>query len=256
MSIVSRSNLRSFTIILVGLLVASFTFTTEDVFAHRRGGSRHSSGRHSSIGHRSVKHSSIGRVVRHRAPIRHNRVIVTRPRHRPGKIVANLPHRHSRVIVRGRPYYYGSGSYYYRRPRGYVVVAPPIGTLVPHLAIGFNTVWVGGLFYYYYGNIFYRRVPSGYVVVEPPTTSTVVLTEPSVVEPAQSASGRVSVIAARLNVRTGPSLSNPILYQVRENTTLRVHGRDRDWLYVELPSGKYGWVMEEFTVQMDVSPSG
>jgi hypothetical protein len=170
--------------------------------------------------------------------------------------VVNLPPRHTRVIVRGRPYYYGGGSYYYRRRRGYVVVAPPIGVVVPRLSIGFGTVWVGGRFYYYYGNVFYRRVPSGYIVVEPPTTSTVVLQEPAVVQPAQSASGRVSVIAARLNVRTGPSLSNPILYQVRENTTLNVYGRDRDWLYVKLPSGKYGWVMEEFTVQMDVSPSG
>jgi len=251
MSMMSRSSLRSFTIVLVGLLVASFTFTTEDVFARRREESRHHSERHHVERHRSDRHFT----ERH-SSARHSRVIVTRPRPRPGHVVVNLPPRHTRVIVRGRPYYYGGGSYYYRRPRGYVVVAPPIGAIVPRLSIGFGTVWVGGLFYYYYGNVFYRRVPSGYVVVEPPTTSTVVLEAPSVVQPAQSASGRVSVIAARLNVRTGPSLSNPILYQVRENTTLNVHGRDRDWLYVELPSGKYGWVMEEFTVQMDVPSSG
>ncbi len=244
----SRSSLRSFTIILVGLLVASFTFTTEDVFARRRGeGVRHERREH----RRAVRK----RAVRVR-PVRHTRVVVTRPRYRPGKLVVNLPPRNRRVIVRGRPYYYWGGVFYYRRPRGYVVVGPPIGTIVPRLAIGFSTVWVGGLFYYYYGNVFYRRVPAGYVVVEPPATTNVVLSEPAVVQPAESASGRVSVIAARLNVRTGPSFSNPILYQVKQNTTLNVHGRDKDWLYVELPDGKYGWVMEEFTVPMDVPASG
>jgi len=247
---IPRSNLRSFIIVLVALLTVSFGFTTEDVFAHRK------EGRHSSSKYRSTRHSSDKHHGERHHSDRHSRVIVTRPRLRPGRVVVNLPPRHTRVVVRGRPYYYGGGSYYYRRPRGYVVVAPPIGAIVPRLAIGFSTVWMGGSFYYYYGNVFYRRVPSGYVVVQPPTTSTVVLEEPAVVQPAQSASGRVSVIAARLNVRTGPSLSNPIIYQVKENTTLNVHGRDRDWLYVELPSGKYGWVMEEFTVQMDVPSSG
>jgi len=248
----SRSRFRSFTILIVGLLTASFVLTTEDVYARRKHeGRRHERAEH-FVGHERREHR---RAVRP-GPVRHTRVVVTRPRYRPGKLVVNLPPRHTRVVVRGRPYYYWGGVFYYGRPRGYVVVAPPIGAIVPRLAVGFGTLWVGGLLYYYYGNVFYRRVPAGYVVVEPPVTTNVVLSEPTVVQPVEAATGRVSVIAARLNVRTGPSLSNPILYQVKQNTTLKVQGRDVGWLYVELPDGKHGWVMEEFTVPMDVPASG
>ncbi len=260
MFILSRSRLRSFTVIFAGLLAFSFAFPAADVSAGRkhegkfeRKHERRHERRERFVRHERREHR---REVRVRRAVRHNRVVVTRPKYRPGKLVVNLPPRHTKVVVRGRPYFYWGGVFYYRRPRGYVVVAPPIGTIVPRLAVGFRTVWVGGVLYYYYGNVFYRRVPAGYVVVEPPVTTTVVLQEPAVVQPVESATGRVSVIAARLNVRTGPSLSNPILYQVRQNTTLLVQGRDDGWLYVELPSGKHGWVMKEFTVPMDVPASG
>jgi len=276
MPIMSRLSLRSMTIILSLILTVSFALTTEDAFADKKKGGHK---RHERVRHerhekhkRYKKHKKNVVIVRpqHRhntkivtnisigpiIPRRHRRVIVTRPRPRPGKFIVDLPSRHTRLVVRGRPYYYRSGLFYYRRPRGYVVVGPPIGAIVPRLAIGFSTVWVGGSFYYYYGNVFYRRVPTGYVVVDPPRSTTVVLETPAVVQPAESASGRVSVIAPRLNVRTGPSLSNPILYQVKQNTTLRVHGRDSEWLYVELSDGKYGWVMEEFTVAMDIPAEG
>ncbi len=268
MPIMSRLSLRYLTIVLSLILTLSFALTTENAFADRREKVRHERGRHERHERHKKKVVVVKPKHRHstkfvtnisigpRIPRRHRRVIVTRPRPRPGKLVVDLPARHTRLVVRGRPYYYRSGLFYYRRPRGYVVVGPPVGAIVPRLAIGFSTVWVGGRFYYYFGNVFYRRVPSGYVVVDPPTSTTVVLDTPAVVQPAESASGRVSVIAPRLNVRTGPSLSNPILYQVKQNATLRVHGRDAEWLYVELSDGKYGWVMEEFTVAMDIPAEG
>lgn len=267
MSILPRLSFRSITILLAVLLTASFAFTSESAFAGRRGESRHDSRRiraeqHRADrlrygGHRSERHRSDSYRSSYRyGPSRYSRVIVTSPRYYPGKFVGELPSSYSTLTVGGWPYYYEGGAYYYRYPEGYVVVGPPIGTVVRSLPFGYGTVWVGGLYYYYYGNVFYRQVPLGYEVVWPPATSTVVLKEPAVERPAQAASGRVSVIAARLNVRTGPSLSNPILYQVKETTTLKVHGRDKAWLYVELPSGKYGWVMQKFTVAMDLPPSG
>ncbi|MFQ5428239.1 MAG: DUF6515 family protein [Thermodesulfobacteriota bacterium] len=261
----SRSSFRFFTIIITALLTASFVFTTQDVFADKKrsSGERHKRSKKHVVVKRPHKRGKLVTSVsagasgsRVASGSRHRRVIVTRPRPRPGKLVVNLPPRNTRIVVRNRPYYYWGGTFYYKRPRGYVVVGPPIGAIVPRLAIGFSTVWIGGIFYYYYGNVFYRRVPAGYVVVAPPVTSNVVLETPAVVQPAESASGRVSVIAARLNVRTGPSLANPILYQVKQNATLHVHGRDRGWLYVELPDGKYGWVMEKFTVLIDIPASG
>ncbi len=272
MYIILKSRLRLFIITLAAILTASLALTGGYASAHgrrtagRRAMERHGFERHRARRHREERHERHERRERHerherwerRSSARHRRIIVTRPRHYPGKLVVNLPRRHTRLIVRGRPYYYyyDDGIYYYRYPSGYVVVGPPVGTIVPRLSIGFSTVWVGGSLYYYYGDVFYRRVPTGYVVVEPPETTTVVLQPPVVVQPAESASGRVSVIAARLNVRTGPSLSNPILYQVKQNTTLKVQGRDSEWLYVELPGGKHGWVMKEFTVPIDLPASG
>ncbi len=231
---------RSLTILLAALLVVSFVFTSEYAFAGRRGGEHYYSP------NKPYRYSSG----------RHNRVIVTSPRYYPGKYVDTLPNRNTHVIVRGRSYYYDDGAYYYRRPNGYVVVGPPIGTIVVDPEVGFDTVWVGGRYYYYYGNIFYRRVPQGYMVVEPPMTSIVLLTPPAVASPPESASGRVSVLAPLLNVRTGPSLSNPIMDQVKQNTTLQVRGRDSKWLYVELSKGRYGWIMEKFVVHMDLPGSG
>jgi len=255
-----RLNLRSFTILLAGLLTVLLFISAGDVLAKGRG-RHHSEERHSEHRH-SGRHYFKSHNPYNYNPYTYNRynrygrVIVTSPTYYPGTYVDDLPRGYSSFTADGRPYYYDEGAYYYGGTPGYVVVGPPIGSVVPGLPLGYGTFWANGLLYYYYGNVFYRRVPSGYMVVLPPPTATVVLKEPVVEKPAHPASGRVSVIAARLNVRTGPSLTKPILYQVKETSTLKVHGRTKDWLYVKLPNGKYGWVMEKFVVQMDIPASG
>ncbi len=216
----SKRALRSFTIVLAGVLAMTLTFAVGDAAA------RH--------GHKK----------------RGGRVIVSRPLVRPGRIVRRIPRKHRKIVVKGRKYYYRRGIFYYRGPGGVVVVGPPIGTVVPRLGVGFRTFWFGGLLYYYYGNIFYLRGPRGFVVVEPPDTTAVVLTPPSVVKPSIAASGSVLVTAPRLNVRTGPALYNPVISQVLQDEVLIIHGKSPGWLYVELPNGETGWVMEEFTAPL------
>jgi len=84
-------------------------------------------------------------------------------------------------------------------------------------------------------------VPQGYVVVEAPS--------PMVVQPPSVVSGTVSVIAERLNVRSGPNLSEKVVSLVYEGDILTVKGASASaqWWYVELPDGKFGWVMARFT---------
>ncbi|MFQ5441175.1 MAG: DUF6515 family protein [Thermodesulfobacteriota bacterium] len=245
--------LRPFTVIIAGVLAMTFTFAGGDAVArrgHERGGESHE--RHEKGEH----HSHDGRIERHGHKRRGGRVIFSRPLIRPGRIVRRLPRKHRRIVVRDREYYYRRGIFYYRGPRGVVVVGPPIGTVVPRLGIGFRTLWYGGFLYYYYGDIFYRRAPGGFVVVEPPDRTTVVLTPPTVAEPSIAATGSVSVTAPRLNVRTGPALYNPVISQVLQDEVLNIRGKSPGWLYVELPNGELGWVMEEFTAPVFEPASG
>ncbi len=45
-------------------------------------------------------------------------------------IYRHLPFWHKRVIVRNVPYFYSSGVYYQSVPGGYVIVQPPVETVV------------------------------------------------------------------------------------------------------------------------------
>ncbi|GMR05087.1 MAG: hypothetical protein BMS9Abin23_1020 [Thermodesulfobacteriota bacterium] len=249
MNLRSKSALRSFTLILVGVLAMSFTFTDGNALASRKHRKR---GERGERGERVIVSRPIPRKHRKRG----GRVIISRPILRPGQFARRLPKRRHRVVVRDREYFYRRGLFYYRRPRGFVVVGPPIGTIVASLGVRYKRIWVGGALYYYYSSIFYRRVPRGFVVVEPPATATVLLAPPAIVEPAEPATGSVLVTSARLNVRTGPDLYNPVIYQVLEDEVLIIRGKAPGWLYVELPNGKYGWVMEQYTDSIFPPASG
>lgn len=169
------------------------------------------------------------------------------------------PHRRPAVIWHGgqRYFYYGGTFYRHRQwPPGYVVVRPPVGAIVGALAFGFTTLVIGGLPYYYYGGVYYRRVPTGYVVVEPPSGAVVPQEPPAAIHPPDTASERVSVTAANLNVRSGPGMNHPVVDQVSQGNILVIHGNAPGWLYVQLPSGKFGWVSEEFTAPVFPPASG
>jgi hypothetical protein len=155
------------------------------------------------------------------------------------------------------PYFYRRGIFYRHAPSGYIVVGAPIGTIVVSLPVGYRRVWVEGAGYYYvYGGAFYRRVPSGYVVVEAPTSVVVEEEAPPLVQPPEAATGQVSVSASVLNVRAGPSLSYPVIYQIHKGYILEIHGKADGWLYVQLPNEEFGWVMTEYTIQLEPPASG
>ena len=65
-------------------------------------------------------------------------------------------------------YYFHEGVWYRPYGRGFVVVAPPFGLIVPFLPLYYTTLWVGGIPYYYANEIYYTQTAGGYMVVEPP----------------------------------------------------------------------------------------
>ena len=90
------------------------------------------------------------------------------PRCARGVGVRKLPQGHRIVGHRDIDFYYASGHWF--RPMGarFVVVAPPIGLVVPVLPNGFVSVTIGGRSLYRYDDTYYARHDRGYVVVEPP----------------------------------------------------------------------------------------
>lgn len=87
-----------------------------------------------------------------------------------GHSVIKLPDKHYSIRYHDRDYYFHSGIWY--RPIGtrFVVIAPPIGIVVPFLPAFYTTIWFGGIPYYYANDVYYVWDPArdGYVVTNPP----------------------------------------------------------------------------------------
>jgi hypothetical protein len=154
------------------------------------------------------------------------------------------------------PYFYNRGVFYRNSRSGFIVVRAPRGAIVLNLPIGYRRIWVDNSMYYTYGGEFYRRAPGGYVVVDPPARLVVEEAAPAVVQPPEAATGIVSVTASILNVRSGPSLRDPIIYQIHKGYILEIHGKTTGWLYVQLPNGEFGWVMNIYTSAPEPPGSG
>jgi len=101
-----------------------------------------------------------------------------------GQVFRGLPHEAVSVRYRGSPYYYRGGEWY--RPFGsrFVVIAPPLGAIVPFLPGIYSTYWFGGVPYYYANDAYYlwRPEANGYVVTQPPSDA-----QPAVQGPAMAA---------------------------------------------------------------------
>ena len=91
----------------------------------------------------------------------------------PGRIVPVVPQ--SRVVVWGGVNYYWGGGIWYR-PWGpsYVVVAPPLGIVVPILPTAYIVRPIGGVTYYVSNDVYYTANPAGpgYIVTAPPAGET------------------------------------------------------------------------------------
>jgi uncharacterized protein YgiM (DUF1202 family) len=176
---------------------------------------------------------------------RRHPMVPVAPRH--GEVFVNLPAGHRTVYVGRSRYFYGSGVFYKHGPSGYVVIRAPIGAVIAAPPSGCRTVVVGGATYYAYNGDYYQNAPAGYVVVQAP---------PVVSQPPSMAGQQVSVTAHTLNVRSGPGMGHPVIEHVRQGTILVVQGTTPGWLYVRAPSGKLGWVSEQYTVPFVSVPSG
>lgn len=170
------------------------------------------------------------------------------------QVVPRMPPGHHTYNYHGTNYYYHGGMYYRPYGRGYVVVRPPRGFFLQILPIGFATMMLAGLTYYTFAGIYYRPAPGGYVVVDPPA-GVVVTSPPAPPMVAPSAPlGTAVVIAPSLNVRTGPGRDFPVTTTVPQGYNLTVYGQSPGWLYVQTPSGEFGWVAQRFT-NMPVVPT-
>jgi hypothetical protein len=90
-----------------------------------------------------------------------------------GYAVAGLPGGYRSVAYGNERYFFRGGVWY--RPYGprFVVVAPPLGLVIPFLPDFYTTLWFGGIPYYYANETYYlwRAEANGYVVTQPPATN-------------------------------------------------------------------------------------
>jgi len=187
----------------------------------------------------------------HKKRWKNKRRVISPRSMRHGHVIPKLPRGYKRAWYNRVPYFYRHGVFYRPGLSGYVVVKAPFGAIVVSLPVGFQTIWVDDSAYYAYGGIFYKRVPGGFAVVEPPKTVEFEEINPDIVQPSRTATGEVSVIAPVLNVRSGPSMNDPKIYQIHEGYILEIHGKSDGWLYVQLPNGEYGWVKSVFTKPLE-----
>lgn len=157
------------------------------------------------------------------------------------------------IVVGTRHLFFRDGAFYRRGPAGYVVVDAPEGAIIQALPHGFGIRIVDNAKYYYYQGIYYVRVPDGYMVVAPPVvTASREAVRTEVVE----LKGEASVTADMLNVRSGPGMKYGVTALAYKGEVLKIYNESDGWLYVEIPSGRSGWVDSKFTSSQSPVPAG
>ena len=88
-----------------------------------------------------------------------------------GGYVTILPRGHRVVLYDGGRYFFFGGIWY--RPYGshFLIIAPPVGIVIPALPPYYETVRLAGVPYYYANEVYYVQAPGGYMVVNPPPTA-------------------------------------------------------------------------------------
>lgn len=149
-------------------LLSGMAWADRDHHGDDRDHDRRERHEHRDRGDRDYRHYYAGAPVKdYRRDRRYER---ERYYPRPGVRIEVLPSRHYVVRYHDDRYYFHAGTWY--RPfRGrFVVVAPPIGIVVPILPAYYTTIWYQGVPYYYANNTYYIWDPArdGYVVTNPP----------------------------------------------------------------------------------------
>lgn len=266
MFIQSKITCRFMTIAVISMFALTSIPMADNVFAgdrERRGGGSYRterSGSDSSVREQREREGRSYRTKRRGADSsvrrRGKRVIRTPRFRRHGHEFSRLPRGYRRAWYNREPFYYYHGVFYRPSRSGFTVVVAPMGIIVESLPIGYQRLWVDDVWYYTYSGVFYQRVPYGYAVVKAPADVIIEEAIPALVEPPEPASGTVSVVASILNVRSGPGLNYPVIYQIHRGYVLEVHGKTVGWLYVQLPNGEFGWVMNIYTTRLEPPGSG
>lgn len=166
-----------------------------------------------------------------------------------GGIVRTLPHGHQILRSGRQEYVYHRGVFYHPDHEGFRVIRPPRGLAVHHLPPGFETLAIAGITYFLFADIYYRQANTGYIVVDAP-----VMQQP--LTPIVVGGWIVIVDTPLLNVRSGPGMSNPVIFEVSQETRLTVESTSDGWYFVRLDDGRAGWVMSGYTRQMPPEPKG
>ena len=157
----------------------------------------------------------------------------------------HIPIGSQRVNHRDSHYVIHQGRFYRPSRNGYERSRPPSGIVTNWLPAAALAIMVAGITYYVYEDIYYRKIPSGYQVVENlPVIETKVVPAQTLILP--SPGTRLMVMVDMLNVRRGPGLDHPVKFQVYYGNMVMAKGNAPDWIYIQLPDGSDGWVMDEY----------
>ncbi|MFA6809923.1 MAG: DUF6515 family protein [Desulfoplanes sp.] len=157
------------------------------------------------------------------------------------------------VVVGTHHLFWRDGAFYRKAPEGYVVVEAPQGAVISSLPLGAEIRIVDGVKYHYYNGIYYIRRSEGYMVVAPP-----VVTEVKDATPVETmhVQGEAFVTIDMLNVRSGPGKKFGVIALAYKGEVLKIYHESQDWIYVEIPSGRSGWVDKQFTSFLNPVPAG
>jgi hypothetical protein len=97
--------------------------------------------------------------------------------------------------------------------------------------------------------IYYSSPPRAIVQSESIVTPQYTPVTPSA--PQELVLRQVKIIAKIVNIRSGPGLENTVINQAHRDETVDVIGVSPDWLYVKTQEGQYGWLMTQYTLEVD-----
>jgi uncharacterized protein YgiM (DUF1202 family) len=89
-----------------------------------------------------------------------------------------------------------------------------------------------------------------------PQAPVMVCNPPGAIPPMPTEGERMSVTTHILNVRSGPGLNFSVISYVYRGNLLTINGSAPGWLYVQLPNGRFGWVMAQYTAQISPPARG
>lgn len=161
------------------------------------------------------------------------------------------PHGCAAVKVGGVRYHYRNGIFYQKGPRGFSVVAAPMGAVVASRPGGCVKIVVGGVPYFRHNGVYYQKVKKGYKVVPKPRNVVAINDRQAI-----NSGDKVRVSVGQLNIRSGPGKKYKVKTVVVRNKKMKVLGSAPNWLYVKYSKNRYGWVKAKFVDPVYSAPKG